>query len=99
LEVIRSKTYTSYGVDDVQKNEAHDQGYAAGVLTNGDKYFLHYDGSSIMSNGFPVHLDGTWDFIGGTGSLQRLRGNGRYEARPNAAGGMVFKIEGQYEVR
>jgi hypothetical protein len=90
--------FRASSIDACTKNEAHDQGYAVGVLTNGDKYFLHYDGGSTMSNGVPVHLEGTWDFTGGTGSLQRLRGNGRYEARPNAAGGMVFKIDGKYEV-
>jgi hypothetical protein len=49
-------TYMSYGVDDVQNNASHDQGYAVGALTNGDKYFLRYEGTSRMSEGFPVHL-------------------------------------------
>ena len=91
-------TYMSYGVDDVQNNASHDQGYAVGALSNGDKYFLRYDGTSRMSEGVPVYLKGTWEFTGGTGSLQRLTGNGTYQAQPNAAGGMVFKIEGEYRI-
>jgi hypothetical protein len=91
-------TYMSYGVDDVQNNASHDQGYAVGALTNGDKYFLRYDGTSRMSGGVPVHLEGTWEFTGGTGSLQRLKGSGTYQAQPSAAGEMVFKIEGEYQI-
>ena len=90
-------TYMSYGVDDVQNNASHDQGYAVGALNNGDKYFLRYDGTSRMSGGVPVHLEGTWEFTGGTGSLQRLTGSGTFQAQPNAAGGMVFKIECEYQ--
>jgi hypothetical protein len=93
-----SRSYMSYGVDDVQNNASHDQGYAVGALINGDKYFLRYDGTARMSDGVPVHLEGTWKFTGGTGSLQRLKGSGTYQAQPNAAGEMAFKIEGEYQI-
>lgn len=100
IEIVgtSSPTYMSYGVDDVQNNASHDQGYAVGTLTKGDKYFLHYNGTARMSDGVPVRLEGTWEFTGGTGSLQRLNGRGTYQAQPSAAGEMVFRIEGEYQI-
>jgi len=95
---LSGAVYTSYGVDDVQGNRAHDRGYAVGVMENGDKYFLRYDGGSIMNGNVPVRLNGTWTFTGGTGRLQHLRGKGTYRAKPTATGEMEFLIEGTYTI-
>ena len=90
--------YTATGVDDIQFNRARDQGYAVGTLENGDKYFLRYEGTSIMNGPVPMHLEGRWHFTGSTGKLAGLKGSGTYKARPSADGRMLFGIEGKYAI-
>ena len=48
--------YTATGVDDVQFNKSRDQGYADGTVSNGDRYFLRYDGTSTLKDGLPLYL-------------------------------------------
>ena len=93
-----SRQYTSTGTDDVQFDRSDDRGYAVGTTDDGDKYFLKYEGTSTMNGAVPVHLEGTWQFTGGTGKLDGLRGRGHYIAKPDAQGGMIFSIEGEYSV-
>lgn len=91
--------YISSGVDDVQFDKSHDQGYAVGDTANGDRYFLRYEGTATLKDGVPLHLAGKWRFTGGTGKLRGLTGEGNYSARPTESGGMEFKLEGKYHVR
>lgn len=95
---VKGDQYTSTGVDDVQFNRARDHGYAVGTMANGDKYFICYDGSSIMNGPTPVHLQGRWHFTGGTGKLAGLKGSGTYTARPTRGGRMLFSIKGKYTI-
>jgi len=90
--------YVSYGVDDVQNGHSVDQGYAVGTMKNGDRYFLHYKGTATMNGDSPEHLEGTWVFTGGTGSLKHLKGHGTYTAQPSSDGGMSFDVRGEYEL-
>ncbi len=90
--------YVAYGVDDVQNGRSIDRGYVVGTMKNGDRYFLQYEGTATMNGNVPEHLEGKWSFKGGSGRLKLLQGSGTYTARPTAAGGMEFVIEGKYEV-
>lgn len=98
LSGSRIVRYVSSGVDDVQFDKARDQGYVVGETANGDQYFLRYEGTSALKDGIPLHLEGTWKFTGGTGRLRGLSGQGTYRAQPTPSGGMVFKLEGSYQV-
>jgi len=98
LSGSRIVKYISTGVDDVQFDKSTDHGYAVGETASGDKYFLRYQGTATLDDGIPLHLEGTWRFTGGTGKLRGLTGQGTYSARPTTNGGMVFKLEGNYQV-
>jgi hypothetical protein len=91
--------YVAYGVDDVQNGHSIDRGYVVGTMKNGDRYFLKYEGTATMKGNVPEHLEGKWNFTGGSGQLKELRGEGTYSARPTTDGGMEFVIEGNYELR
>ena len=95
---LTSSDYISYGVDDVQNNASIDRGYAVGTMNNGDRYFLSYEGTATMNGNIPEHLEGKWNFTGGTGKLKKLKGSGTYTAHPAADGGMEFAINGDYEL-
>jgi hypothetical protein len=98
LNGSRIVKYISSGIDDVQFDKSHDQGYAVGDTADGDKYFLRYQGTAILKDGIPLQLAGKWRFTGGTGKLRGLTGQGTYSAQPTSSGGMVFKLEGSYQV-
>ncbi len=90
--------YTATGVDDVQFDKSRDQGYVVGTVSNGDKYFLRYEGTATLKDGVPLNLEGGWHYTGGTGKLRGLSGGGTYTAKPTASGGMSFEIEGAYQI-
>lgn len=98
LSGSRIVKYVSSGVDDVQFDQAKDQGYVVGETANGDKYFLRYEGTAALKDAIPLHLEGTWKFTGGTGRLRGLSGQGTYRGQPTSSGGMMFKLEGSYQV-
>lgn len=54
--------YIAYGVDDVQNGQSVDRGYVVGAMKNGDRYFLHYEGTATMNGNIPEHLEGKWTF-------------------------------------
>jgi len=90
--------YTAYGTDDVQFGRSVDRGYSIGRNAGSDKFYLKYEGTSIMNGPVPVKLQGTWQFTGGEGRLTGLRGEGTYTAHPTPAGEMIFEISGTYEI-
>ncbi len=98
LAGLTGAEYTATGVDDVQFDKSRDHGYAVGMVSNGDKYFLRYEGTATLKDGVPLHLTGAWHYTGGTGKLRGLNGGGTYTAQPTADGGMVFVVEGTYEL-
>ncbi len=97
LDGMSATEYTATGVDDVQFDKSRDHGYAVGTVSNGDRYFLRYEGTATLKAGVPL-LAGAWNYTGGTGKLRGLTGGGTYTAKPTADGGMVFVIEGTYEL-
>jgi hypothetical protein len=63
------------------------------VMSNGDKIFMHYAGSS-KSNG--ASGEGNFALSGGTGQFLGICGSGTLTTRSTAVGGMTIRIEGQY---
>ncbi len=90
--------YVTYGFDDIQNGHSVDRGYVVGVMKNGDRYFLTYEGTATMNGIVPKHLEGRWTFTGGSGRLKQLQGSGTYTALPSPKGEMEFVIQGNYEV-
>lgn len=63
-------------VSDATGNSSEDRGYGVGTVANGDKYFVHFKGTSTLKGGAPVSASCTWKFTGGTGKLKGLTGKG-----------------------
>ena len=85
-------------VSDVTGNMSRDRGYGVGLLANGDKCFVRFDGTTTYKNSAPVTATCTWHFTGGTGKLKGLTGKGTCSAAFDASGGAVFTVEGEYQV-
>jgi hypothetical protein len=83
-------------VSDVSGSAALDKGFGVGVMASGDKYFLHFEGTTTMKDKAPVSTAGTYTFTGGTGKLKGLKGKGTFKGTWNPDGTSKFQIEGEY---
>ena len=86
--------YTS----DMSGKTSHDKGYGVGTLANGDKYYVHFEGTTTIENNAPVSSTCTWTFAGGTGKVKGLTGKGTCTGKFDASGAAVFDIKGEYQV-
>jgi len=89
MEIAGTQTKEDIGTnfDDVHGNKSQAHGYVVGTLANGDKMYVHIQGSSTLEDGTVETAQGTWSFTGGTGKLkggqrqgilQRERRSGRF---------------------
>jgi hypothetical protein len=51
-----------------------------------------------VKDGKPQPSKGTWSYTGGTGKLKGITGKGTYTVTPNADGGGVVDVEGEYAI-
>ncbi len=82
---------------DSHGNRASARGYDVATMANGDKAFVRFKGWVMTKNGAVVSDDGTWAFMGGTGKLKHLRGEGTYKGKASGEG-ETFQIEGTYTI-
>jgi hypothetical protein len=77
----------------------HVSGTGVTTLENGDKWFGPYHGTSTFKDGSLVGASGKWQFGGGTGKLQGIKGKGTYKCTADK-GGTTFTcdIEGEYQL-
>jgi len=87
-------TFTS----DASGKTSRDKGYGVGTLANGDKYYVTFQGTTIMEKNAPVSATCTWNFTGGTGTLKGLTGKGTCSGKFDATGAAVFDVQGEYAV-
>jgi hypothetical protein len=73
-----------------------DKGFGVGLMANGDKYFGHFEGKTVIKDKAPVSTTGTFTFTGGTGKLKGLKGKCPYKGTFNPDGTATFQIEGEY---
>lgn len=85
-------------VSDLEGSTSRDNGYGVGMLTNGDKYFVQFEGTTTFKNGAPATASCTWRFTGGTGKVMGLTGKGTCSGTFDSSGGAVFDIQGDYQV-
>jgi hypothetical protein len=94
----KSKTYTVAIASDQAGGKSQDRGYVVVTMENGDKAYVHVQGTSISGkDGAPVSDDGTWSYAGGTGKLKGLKGKGTYKGKAGADG-FEDQIEGEYSL-
>jgi hypothetical protein len=65
---------------------------------NGDKYFVHFKGTTTMKDGRPVSSDCTWKFTGGTGKLNGIKGKGTCKGTFRPDGKVAFDVKGEYQL-
>jgi len=87
-------TFTS----DMSGNTSRDRGYGVGSVVNGDKYFLRFDGTTLLKGKALVSGQCTWMFTGGTGKLKDIKGKGTCKGACNADGTSSWDIEGTYQL-
>jgi hypothetical protein len=95
---IQTKEGVSSALEDIGAKTIQEEGYHAGTMANGDKYFVRYRGTSTLKEGKPEGAGGTWSFAGGTGKMKGLKGKGTYKGTPNPDGTFTFSVEGDYEL-
>jgi hypothetical protein len=98
LAGIQLKDEDDTMVSDMSGNTSRDRGYGVGMLANGDKYFVRFDGTTTYQKNEPVSATCTWSFTGGTGKLKGLTGKGTCSGTFDASGAAVFDIQGEYQV-
>ena len=83
---------------DATGDSSHDRGYGVGTVANGDKYFIHFKGTSTLKNSAPVSADCNWKFTGGTGKLNGITGKGTCKGTFQPDGRAVWEIKGEYQL-
>jgi hypothetical protein len=83
---------------DATGNRSQDRGYGVGSVANGDKYFVHFKGTTTLKDGAPVSGDCTWKFTGGTGKLSGIKGKGTCKGAFQPDGKVVWQVKGEYQL-
>jgi uncharacterized surface anchored protein len=87
-------TFTS----EMSGSTARDSGFGVVTLTNNDKAFLRFQGTTTLKNNAPVSGQGTWTFTGGTGKSKAVKGKGTYKGTFKPDGSVTWQIEGDYQL-
>jgi hypothetical protein len=85
-------------VSDATGNSSQDRGYGVGSAVNGDKYFVHFKGTSTLKDGAPLSGACTWKFTGGTGKLKGITGKGTCKGTFQPDGKADWEINGEYQL-
>ncbi len=96
IEGIESKEGLDTGVSDVSGNRMRFHGYHVSTMANGDKCFVRYQGSMMMTENKPGNAEGTWTFDGGTGVCRGIKGKGTFKSAYEADGSGSVDVEGEY---
>lgn len=86
------------GFDEVSGNKSRGHSYVVGTLANGDKTYVRAQGSATLKDGVPERAEGTWRFIGGTGKLKGVKGEGTYKGKGATDGSVTYEIAGEYTI-
>jgi hypothetical protein len=95
----QTKDGFSASAEETTGDKSSGSGFHWGNMSNGDKYYVRFEGTTTWKDGKPQSAEGTWRYAGGTGKLKGIRGKGTYKcAAPNADGSMSYDVEGEYQI-
>ncbi|MGH9366977.1 MAG: hypothetical protein ACRD3M_04805 [Thermoanaerobaculia bacterium] len=95
----QSKDGVSVSSDESSGDKSTGAGFHWGTMASGDKYFVRFQGTSVLKEGAPQSVDGTWRYTGGTGKLKGIKGSGTYKcSAPNPDGSMTYEVVGDYHL-
>jgi hypothetical protein len=95
---LKSKTYTGVITSDAAGGKSQDRGYVVMIMDNGDKAFVHFQGTGATKAGGAHSGEGTWSYTGGTGKLKGLKGKGTYKSEGATADASEDQVEGEYSL-
>lgn len=98
MEGGKSTDGTSVSFSEMTATHVSSNGTYVGNMDSGDKYFVSFRDSGPAKDGKPGVTKGTWSYTGGTGKLKGIMGKGTYTVTPNADGGAVVDVEGEYTI-
>lgn len=83
------------GFDEIAGDKSQSQGFAVSTLANGDKTHARFVGSGTLKDGKPQTMKGQWRFVGGTGKVMGIKGQGTYKGTAGETG-VTYEVEGEY---
>jgi hypothetical protein len=86
----QAKEDVGTGFDEIAGNRSHGHGYVINTWANGDKSYVHTQGSATLKDGAIESAEGTWNFTGGTGKLKGIKGKGTYKGKGAPGGSVTF---------
>ena len=97
LEVggVKDKDGLDSGSADLHGDKGTSHGYYVDNMENGDKTFVHWQGTDSMSEGTSA---GKWNYTGGTGKFKGIKGGGTYKGTYKKDGSVSFDVEGEYSL-
>jgi hypothetical protein len=98
LGSFRTRKGDSKSLSDSRGDVSMDHGYHVGSMTNGDRYYVKFDGDTRFDARGPQAQRGHWSFTGGTGKLTGLQGRGTYKTVYDAQGEATVTVEGEYRL-
>ena len=100
LAGTKSKDHVATAYFEATGGTQHVTGMGVTTMENGDKSFYPYHGTSTLKkDGSLVGASGKWQFNGGTGKLQGVKGKGTYKCTPGKDGTtFTCDIEGEYQL-
>jgi len=87
----------SVAASEVQAGKTKEHGIHVGTMANGDKYYVHFQGTGTVKEDHSGTVSGTWTFEGGTGKLKGLTGKGTYTSTATAAGPSTADVQGEFK--
>jgi hypothetical protein len=88
---------TYYGIADLVSGNGTQRGYFANEHADGDRDSGTFEGN-VTTSGGEVTLEGTFNFTGGRGRLEGIRGGGTYKGRLLSPTEIQMTWTGAYEV-
>lgn len=90
------------GYEDVVLTEAFGargrmNGFVVSSFANGDKTFVRARGKVTLKDGKEVGSEGSWNYAGGTGKFEKIKGKGTFKCVTEGEGA-TCTIEGEYEL-
>lgn len=93
---IPAKEGVATGLQEVDGNQAKNQGVYVDTMGNGDQVYFRYEVTSTTKNGQLEITGHKWQIVGGTGKFKGIKGQGTCKGTPTADGGVSYESQGEY---
>lgn len=93
VEGVQDKDGIDSSAGEVHGSNGTSHGYYVDNMANGDKTYVHWQGTDAMKDGTS---EGKWTYTGGTGKFKGIKGGGTYKGKYAQDGSVSFDVEGGY---